>query len=314
MSQNSPAASSGGKKLKKIITLPLLIAATVAITLTGGVLGSLLGILHIAIPSLQKNDVWVTGEEYLEFLGIWLLAMILFAAIRKLRPIFGALVNKVKGNTFKMTLLGIGIGFGMNGFCALVAILNGDIHIYFDSFNLFYFIFLFAVVFIQSSAEELMCRCFLYQSIMRSYRSPVLAITVNSLLFGAMHLFNPGVSFWGIADIIITGFLFSVCVYYLDSFWCCAAIHTAWNFTQNILLGLPNSGNVVPYSVFKLEAGSAVGSFAYDPGFGIEGTPLACLVQLAVLVLIVFWGRKHGAKPTDIWADAETADKSTANA
>ena len=30
------------------------------------------------------------------------------------------------------------------------------------------------------------------------------------------------------------------------------AVHTAWNFTQNILFGLPNSGINVPYSVFKL--------------------------------------------------------------
>lgn len=78
-------------------------------------------------------------------------------------------------------------------------------------------------------------------------------------------------------------------------------IHTAWNFTQNIIFGLPNSGNVVPYSIFKLDAGSAVKNFAYDPGFGIEGTALSCVVQAAVVIIIFLWGRKHGAKPTDIW-------------
>ncbi len=47
------------------------------------------------------------------------------------------------------------------------------------------------------------------------------------------------------------------------------AMHTAWNFMQNIVLGLPNSGANVPYSIFKLEEGAS-NSFFYDTGFGIE--------------------------------------------
>ena len=48
------------------------------------------------------------------------------------------------------------------------------------------------------------------------------------------------------------------------SFW--RALHQR-NFTQNILLGLPNSGNVVPFSIFKLEG--AADSLVYNVGFGI---------------------------------------------
>ena len=56
----------------------------------------------------------------------------------------------------------------------------------------------------------------------------------------------------------------SLMVYYMDSLWCAFAVHTAWNFTQNILFGLPNSGINVPYSVFKLNAATARDSFAYN--------------------------------------------------
>lgn len=301
MNENSSAKSSGGNKVKKILALPLLVIAASALTLFGQLVGQFTVIIQRLVPSLKNNDVWVTGKMYLEFMGIWILCMIVFAAVRKNRPLFGALGNKVHGNTPKFMLLGLGIGFGMNAFCAVIALIKGDIHIYYNSFNPFVFLYLFIVILIQSSAEELVCRCFLYQRLMRAYHSPLLAIITNSLLFGAMHLLNPDVSVLGITSILLSGLIFSLCIYYFDSFWCCAMIHTAWNFTQNIIFGLPNSGNVVPYSIFKLDAGSAVKSFAYDPGFGIEGTALSCVVQAAVVIIIFLWGRKHGAKPTDIW-------------
>ena len=91
-------------------------------------------------------------------------------------------------------------------------------------------------------------------------------------------------------------------VYYMDSLWCAFAVHTAWNFTQNILLGLPSSGINVPYSVYKLNAATARDSFAYNVGFGIEGTA-ADIVLLAACVLLYFWGRKHGKKSMDVWAE-----------
>ncbi len=302
MNENSSAKTSRGNKIKKILAFPGLIILSAVLMSVGQVLGELITAIQYLIPSLKESDVWISSKLYLPFLGIWIIFIIMFAVIPKNRPLFGALGNKVKGNTLKYILLGTGIGFGMNAFCAVVAMIKGDIHLYFDSFNPFVFIYLLVAVLIQSSAEELVCRCFLYQRLMRTYHSPMLAIITNTLLFAVLHLLNPNVSVPGIISILLSGLMFSQCIYYFDSFWCCAAIHTAWNFTQNILFGLPNSGNVVPYSIFKLDAGSALKSFAYDPGFGIEGTVLSCIVQAVVVIAIFLWGRKHGAKPTDIWA------------
>lgn len=302
MNEKSSAPSTAKKALKKALSLLGLLLAATAISFGGGALGMTTKLLEKLFPALVDNDAWVTGEEYLEFWGIWAIGLLALALIPKNRPILGALGNKVRGNTWKYLALGLATGFGMNALCAAAAMINGDIHIYYDSFRPVSFVLLFAAVFIQSSAEEFVARCFLYQRLRRSFRSPLVAIFVNALFFGAMHLGNPGVSALAITDIVITGLLFSLVVYYLDSFWCAAAIHAAWNFTQNILLGLPNSGNVVPYSVMKLDAGSAVSSFAYDPAFGLEGTVLSCAVQMAVAVAILLWGRRRCARPTEIWA------------
>ena len=103
---------------------------------------------------------------------------------------------------------------------------------------------------------------------------------------------NRGVTALSVLNIFLVGLLFSMCVYYFNSFWMVAAIHTSWNFTQNILLGLPNSGNVAPFSIFKLEG--AVDSLAYNVGFGIEGTALACVVLVAACVCAYVIGQRVG--------------------
>jgi hypothetical protein len=83
------------------------------------------------------------------------------------------------------------------------------------------------------------------------------------------------------------------------------AAHAGWNFTQSILAGLPNSGNVVPYSVFSLDAASARDSFFYNVAFGVEGTVPAIAIQVVVLIALVAIGIKLGGRPTDIWAGEE---------
>ena len=173
----------------------------------------------------------------------------------------------------------------------------------YDAIHPLWFVVVFLTVFIQSSAEELLCRGFLYQKLRRSYKNPVVAIVGNALLFALLHLANNGVTVLSVLNIFLVGILFSLMVYYMDSLWCAFAVHTAWNFTQNILFGLPNSGINVPYSVFKLDAATARDSFAYNVGFGIEGTLLADVVLLVACVLLYLWGRKHGKKSMDVWAE-----------
>ena len=306
MNEKNSAPSKAQTVIKKVFSLPLLWLAVVAMMIAGQSIGSFAYLILDLFPALQESGAWVTGISYAYFLGIWIVVLLVLAVIPKNRPIFGALGGKVRGNTWKYLGVGLAIGFGTNALCAAAAILHGDIHLRFDSFRPMSFVLIFAAVFIQSSAEEVLCRGFLYQRLMRTYRSPFIAIAGNSLLFAVLHLFNPGVSALAIVNIAVVGVLFSLAVYYFDSFWCAAAIHAAWNFTQNIVFGLPNSGNVMPYAVFRLDAGSAAESFAYDPAFGIEGTLFACIVLTLTCAGIILWGRRRNARPTDIWA-AETA-------
>lgn len=259
-------------------------------------LGQFLGIPLEFIPFMTNTDIVVTATLYLEFIGVWIVLFLYMRFTKKNRPLLKAAGRQAKGNNWKMFLLGIVMGFGLNGICILAAWLHKDISFYFGTFQPLYILCLFVAVFIQSSAEEMICRGFLYQRLRMSYRSPAVAVIGNSLLFAFLHLFNNGVTVLAIVNIFVVGVLFSLIIYYMNSLWCAMALHTAWNFTQNILFGLPNSGMISPYSLFRLDTATVQDSFAYNVGFGVEGTVFADVVIILACIAIWLWGQKNMVK------------------
>ena len=251
-----------------------------------------------------SSDVWNTAILYFAFFGVWI-AFFLNALLRKNRPLFKAYGTGLSGNRIPELLVGLLLGFGMNGLLILFAMMHGDVHLYFDRFEIVPFFILLLAVFIQSAAEEIMCRGFIYQRVLRTYRGKfLLAVLVNGIFFGLIHMTNDGATPIAIIDIIICGIQYSAMVYYFDSLWMAMGAHAGWNFTQSILAGLPNSGNVFPYSIFRLDAATASNSFFYDVGFGVEGTIPAVIMEIAVTAAIVLIGRKMKKEHTDIWESA----------
>ena len=272
----------------------VMLLATFMMIICGQIMG---GLVEVPFTHLIQNDstgYWSTFFMYFGFIGTWIVFMIEFLIVKKDRPILKTLWTAPKGNNIKYLGLGFLIGFVLNIICAIVAVLNKDISLHYDSFNFIKLLLLFIAVFIQSSAEEMVCRGFIFQRLRRGYRHPAVAIILNSLLFTSMHLFNPGASVISITAVLAAGLLFSLMVYYMDSIWCAMAAHTAWNFTQNLILGLPNSGMVSPVSVFKLDAATAKSSFAYSVEFGLEGSITAIAVMIITgIVIIVLYHKKE---------------------
>ena len=176
----------------------------------------------------------------------------------------------------------------------------GDIHLYYNGFNpALFFIFLFFVT-LQSGAEELIMRVYLYQKLRRRYKSPLVAIIVNPLVFTVLHLFNDGVTVVSVLEIAASGLLLTLLIYYYDSAWAAIMMHAAWNFTQSIIFGLPNSGLVSEYSLFKLDAASAENGFFYNVGFGVEGSAGSLIVSILIIAIILFLNRGKPEK-NDVW-------------
>ena len=239
----------------------------------------------------ESRPDWYTVLSYARTIGTWIAILGFMALYKPDRALFGKLLPG-GGNTVKNLLIGLAAGFVTNGICVLVSVLRGDIYLHLEPANVLIMLAAFAAVMIQSGSEELLCRVYMQQHLIRGYSSPLVRILVPALMFMALHLFNPGITPLAAVNIAVIGVAYSLVIYYFDSFWMTVGIHTMWNYTQNIIFGLPNSGMVMPFSMFKLDAATGTTAIAYDPRFGVEGSVLALLVNIALCGLIVYFGRR----------------------
>ena len=292
------------------------------------VLLSLLVTLAGALPSLGLEEVpgvrmffdFLTGDAavsdfaivYFRSFGVWIVVLLVIFVFKDNRKMWNALKYNRSGNSLKGLLIGVALGFAANGICVLISWLIGDIKLSFYGFDLRCLLVFVICVFIQSGSEELVDRLYLYQKLRRRYVNPLVAIIGSGAVFAGMHVFNKGFSFSGALLIFAVGAVMSLFVYYYDALWMAMAFHTAWNFTQSIIFGLPNSGVVSAYSIFTLEAASAINGIFYNVNFGVEGSIGASLV-LIVLGLIIWYKNRGNKEKNDIWAEDEKALKHQAS-
>ena len=142
-------------------------------------------------------------------------------------------------------------------------------------------------------AEELMFRGYPFQRLVEAIGAAG-AILVFSVLFGLVHLLNPGASIWGLINTIVIGVFLAIAYLRTRALWFPWGFHFAWNLTLGLILGLPVSGfrvfNVIVHGTtsgpkwltgggYGLEA-AAPGAFAIAMGLLIVG--LASLKPLAL--------------------------------
>lgn len=253
---------------------------------------SLLAELFSPLNSLSDtNPDLYTVIHYFKTIYQFVPAVIFMLIYKPDRKLFSNMFPG-KGNTIKNIIIGLLVGFGVNMCCALISVMKGDISLYYGSPNWAYIVLCIVGVIIQTGAEEFICRLFLYQHLYRGYNNPWIAITVPSLIFASLHLFNPGMDIIAFVHSIVIAVAFSLMVYVFDSFWMAWAYHFAWNYMQCIILGLPNSGLVFSLSVFKLEAATAAKSIAYDPFYGIEGSLLGLILNTVMTLILLYFAIK----------------------
>lgn len=239
---------------------------------------------------------------YSVFIGIWALTMVWYFCLKENRPLVNTITPKMKGNNILGLISGLVIGGGLNALCIFAAYRHNDIELTYNKPNILYLVIIFILVFIQSSAEELICRSYLFYRLQKRYNKPFLSVFLSSAFFALIHLTNSGVSWLAILNILFSGIMFALMVYYFDSMWAAFAAHAGWNYTQNIIFGLPNSGNPSDYSIFVLNNETAKDSFFYNVEFGVEETFFATIL-LAAFCLLMFLLRKilHSKEKFDIW-------------
>ena len=235
------------------------------------------------------------NEFYAPLFASCLFFVVMCLLVKKNRFMIGIVRPTRDGRSMKMLGFGILLGFLTNFFCILCALLHGDIKLYLgiSAAEIPLMIYAFICVFFQSTSEELWCRTFMYERINVHYPLWV-AIVVNGTVFGLLHSFNTGITVLAMADLIICGLAYSLLRWYSGSIWTCFGIHTMWNFTQNFLFGLPNSGLVSEASVFHLDASTGISTLFYSYEFGVEGAVPAVFIDLVLAGVIIYLAKRDG--------------------
>jgi len=267
--------------------------SAVAITLLGQLLGTLL--VYVPADRIARNvsqpaaAAILAHAFYLLFIFVWLTFFALIYFVPKNRFILKHITSYAWGNTPMMFAIGLAVGFISNASCVLVAVLHKDVALSFNPCSPFLLLTLFICVFVQASAEELIFRGYLYQRLLKKNQDPLLSMLISSLIFAALHMLNESITPLAFINLFLYGIFLTLFVEYFESIWAAFAVHTVWNYTQNIIFGLPNSGTESTYSVFNSTiAGS---SLFYDSGFGLEGGITATILLTLLIVSTIILGQ-----------------------
>jgi membrane protease YdiL (CAAX protease family) len=147
---------------------------------------------------------------------------------------------------------------------------------------------------IQGMEEEVMTRGFLMISIARRY--PVwVGVLTNALLFGLLHLLNPGATAFSVINTVLHGILYSMFFLKRDSIWLDGGVHSGWNFSQSCIFGQSTSGMPLMASVFSMTTPTEK-SFLTGGDYGLEASIFSTAVSVIVFILLLKAPKKQISK------------------
>jgi membrane protease YdiL (CAAX protease family) len=185
----------------------------------------------------------------------------------------------------KNLIIGTSIGFMLQSLTILVIYLNGSYSVI--NINPVSFILIpFALMFTVAIIEEILVRGIIFR-IMEEKLGSYIALTISSLLFGALHLANPHSSLISGICITTAGFLMGAAFIYSRSLWMPIALHFAWNFTQSGIFGAITSGNEKTKSLLeaKIQGPEFITGGAFGPEGSIQAIAFCALGTLILLIL-----------------------------
>lgn len=283
---------------KKLPNLIWAIFLTLIFLNVGSILGSLLFmplLLSLNIDPLfdQYENLIILSSSLLSFLGV---SLIVFFRVTQIecRPLSS--IGFGKYNWFKKYITGFLIGLFLMSLVVFILYVFGFVSV---NKNPYQPVGKFALInvsiilvgwIIQGGTEEVLTRGWLMNVLSARYNLK-LGLFVSSVLFGALHLFNPNVNYIAILNIVLVGYFFGLYVIKTNDLWGACGIHSAWNFAQGNVFGFEVSGlNVSIGSIFDL---NLTGNPAISGGvFGPEAGLCATLVLICGITVILYLDKK----------------------
>ena len=139
---------------------------------------------------------------------------------------------------------------------------------------------------IQGPSEEVLFRGYILENARKEWGVRP-AVVLSSVVFALFHASNPGFGLLPLVNLVLFGAGTALYRLYVDDgqLWGVFAIHTVWNWLQQVVFGLPNSGmtSASENTLFLVTPNSALPDALWGGGFGPEGTLAASVVLLALI-------------------------------
>ena len=183
---------------------------------------------------------------------------------------------------------GLGLGIGLGYFCVVTGImaLAGAYKVTGAGASAVELVSMFCYFAIVAVGEEIMFRGVLFRWLDEKWGFWV-AILVSALLFGIIHITNPGGTLWSsIAIAIEAGLLLGAAYKWSGTLWVPIGIHWAWNFSQGNLFGFKVSGQEAGESLLQAQIEGA--DWLTGGAFGAEASVVAVGVGLLASAWFIY--------------------------
>jgi len=193
----------------------------------------------------------------------------------------------------KDLMLGLLTGFIIMLVGFLTLYFTNQIHYESYDFDTIKLLISFVTFVLVALSEELLCRGFMLNNLMKSYNKYV-ALVLSSALFSLIHIANPYISTLNLIGLFVAGLLLGISYIYTGRLWFPIALHFSWNFFQGSIFGFNVSG-INNYSLINTHLSS---SNLWNGGdFGFEGSILSVVFQI---IAIYFVARHYQQEPSSL--------------
>jgi membrane protease YdiL (CAAX protease family) len=148
--------------------------------------------------------------------------------------------------------------------------------------------------------EEVLIRGIVFR-ILEQWLGSWVALGISAVIFGGLHLLNPGATLLNAAAISIEAGVLLAAAYMLTRrLWLCIGTHIAWNFTQGGIFSVAVSGGK---SKGLLQSRMIGPDWLTGGAFGAEASVVALALCLAAGMVLVALAIKKGNVVAPFWAD-----------
>jgi len=182
-------------------------------------------------------------------------------------------------------MMGALVGFVLQSSVILVIYLSDSYKVLFVN-PISYILIPLALMFTVAIIEEILVRGIIFRLLEEKLGS-YWALSISSVIFGALHLANANSTVLSTLCITTAGFMLGAAFIYKRNLWFPIALHFAWNFAQSGIYGAITSGNekTTGWLTAEINGPDFITGGAFGPEGSIQATVICLIATLVLLYL-----------------------------